>query len=567
MKRALCRFWLCLCLAALTMLAPCGARAGEALPLSGTDPAIVAALAAYADSLGLPLSALQPVTEPEETMGAQAIASLTLDNAALPVRDVSAVRYLPRLTSLTIVGGTLTNLEGLADHPSLQSITLKDCPAIDLSPLASCSRLTSVTLTWSAGYAGRGSYDLSPLAACPRLTTLTLTGRGVDNLAAVVEMDKLTTLSVEAVAVTDYSPIGALSRLTSLRLYGAPGVQVAMAFSGRSRKLASAYLGDCTLTTDANAAILQHTRLKSVGFENVHGVDATAGSWANLTSLTSLTMDGGELNDLAFVSEYLATTVVKLSDIALGESGTRCTVDFDKYFLKLTNVPSEQMVRLLAGDNRQWNYATLRMDNGQVSAGVIESIAGVKGLLSLDVQAVAADAFTATNWRGFESLQQLKLMDCAQADLAMLSVLPALNRLSITNCGVANETAIADMRKLRGLSLVGCKVADWAFLDGLTCGKNLTVLSIAGCGGPDSLAFVAGLPKLTTLSLEDAHATDVTPVAALTALNDLYLYGTPIADYAPLASLANLQWLGCNEDAVLPVLRCRVEHRRFVDVP
>lgn len=567
MKRAVYRFWPCLCLTVLLLLAPLGAQAGDALPLSEIDPAIAAALTAYADGLGQPLDALQPLSEKEEASGAQAITSLMLDNKALPVGDLSTIRYLPKLTNLTLVGGTLTDLEGLANHPTLQSITLKDCPALDLSPLLSCSRLTSITLVWSEGYAGQATYALAPLAGCPRLVSLTLSGKCVDNLAALADMDKLTNLSVEGIAAADVSPIGSLTGLTSLRLYGASGEQVAMAFSGRSAKLTSAYLGDCTLTAEANTAILQHTRLKSLGFEKVEGVDATAGGWANLTALTSLTMDGGTLADLAFLKSYLATTVVKLSDIALGESGTRCTVDFDKYFLKLDHVPSEQAVRMLAGHNRQWNYATLRMTGAQVSAEVIASLAGVKGLLSLDAQAVAPDAFTAENWRGFESLQQLKLLDCQQADLSMVNVLPALNRLALTNCSVTNETAIAGVPKLRGLSLVGCKVADWAFLDGLTCGKNLTTLSIAGCDGPGSLAFVANLPKLTTLAVEDSHATDLTPVATLTALSDLYLYGTPIADYMPLASLANMQWLGCNEGAALPALHCRVENRRFVDVP
>jgi len=567
MKQIVCRFWLCASLAVLAMLAPLGAKAEDALPLSGIDPAVAAALTACADRLGQPLDALQPLSDTQKVSGAQATTSLTLDDAALPVGDVSALRYLPKLTSLTVVGGTLTDLEGLADHPALQSITLKDCPALDLSPLASCSRLTSVTLAWSEGYKGQATYDLTPLAGCPRLATLTLSGACVDNLAALADMDTLKTLSVEDVAAADFSPVAALHGLTSLRMYGASGEQVALAFSGHSGRLTSAYVGDCTLTAEANAAIFQLARLKSLGFENVEGVDAAEAGWANLTSLTSLTMDGGTLADLAFLKKYLATTVVKLSDIALGESGTRCTVDFDKYFLKLDGVPSEQMVRMLAGDNRQWNYATLRMANGSVSAAVIASLAGVKGLLSLDVQAVATDAFAPESWRGFKTLQQLKLLDCQQADLSVVKVLPALNRIALTNCAVTHETAIAECSRLRGLSLVGCKVADWAFLDGLTCGRNLTTLSIAGCDGPDSFAFAAGLPKLTTLAVEDGRATDLTPVATLTSLSDLYLYGTPIADYTPLTSLTNLQWLGCNEGAALPDLSCRVENRRFVQVP
>ena len=109
-------------------------------------------------------------------------------------------------------------------------------------------------------------------------------------------------------------------------------------------------------------------------------------------------------------------------------------MDFDKYFLKLTNVPTDQMLTMLSGDRRQWNYATIRMRDSAVDGAVLASLAGVKGLLSLDVQAVSPDAFAAENWRGFDSLQQLKLLDCERADLSFVSVLPALNRLALTGC-------------------------------------------------------------------------------------------------------------------------------------
>ena len=135
-------------------------------------------------------------------------------------------------------------------------------------------------------------------------------------------MAGLSTLTVVDSAAADGSPIGRLTGLSSLRLYGATGEQVAAAFSGRSRRLTSAYLGHCTLTPEANAAILRQTRLKSLGFEGVQGIDTAAEGWAGLTGLTGLQMEDCALSDLGFLKGFLATTVVKLTDIALGESGT-----------------------------------------------------------------------------------------------------------------------------------------------------------------------------------------------------------------------------------------------------
>ena len=175
------------------------------------------------------------------------------------------------------------------------------------------------------------------------------------------------------------------------------------------------------------------------------------------------------------------------------------------------------MVKLLAGKHRHGKYATLRMAGGTVGAQAIARFQRA-GAASLDVQAVAEDAFTPESWRGFTSLQQLKLSNCDPANLSVLAVLPSLHRLALSNCAVQNEESIAAIRKLTHLSLVGCAVNNWAFLDTLTCGSYLTTLSIAECGGPASLAFASALPQLETLALEGAGATDLSALANRTAL-------------------------------------------------
>ena len=564
--------WICICvMLPLPALTPgvwgmdrlgVGKAEGE-LPLAEMDPAVAEALLQYADQLGQPLRTLVITSDPELVTGVQAVETLTVTGAAA----LDAIACLPRLKRLTLVGATAQTLRGLENHPSLQAVTLTDCAMTDLTPLTKCPQLTALTLERNQEPAGADGYDLTPLASCRHLTALTLTGACVDSLTALPGMDRLTTLAVTNVPVAEYAPIARLSGLTSLRLYGAPGAQVAVALAGHGWQLRNAYIGDCDLTPEANAAIFRCTRLKSLGFEQVTCVDSNVAGWVKLQALSSLTMQGGDLSGLDFLAQYISTTGVKLENVTVGRKGTRCTVDFDKYFLKLTNVPSEEILKILAGKKQQWNYATLRMESGELSGAVIAAFAGMTGLLSLDAQAVAADAFKPENWRGFQSLQQLKLRDCSQAALMALSALPALKRLVLIGCGLTGEAAIAGLHKLTLLSLAGCNVGDWAFLDGLTCARSLTTLSIAGCEGLTSAAFAARYPLLSTLVLEDTEITDLTPLVGLGALARLYVCGSPIADYTPLASLPMLQTLGCGEDAVLPVLTARVERRRFVAVP
>lgn len=557
--------WLLAGLAAFLFATP--AHALDALPLTELDPAITAALRVYAAQAGTDAAAFKRTTNPEKAEGAQAIQTLTLNDPDQPVADLGGIGYLPRLTTLTLSSPALESLTGLSGHPNLQSLTLIDCPTLDLSPLADCPRLSRLTIRRSGGYVGDAGYDLTPLAGCQRLRALSLSGNCAADLGPIGYLAKLTELSVRHVPATDYSAIGALSGLSSLTLYGAPGDQVAAAFSGRSRKMTSAYLGDCTLSSAANEAILAHRRLTSLGFENVQGVDAAAAGWAGQGSLTSLLMEGGALWDLSFLSAFTETTVVRLRDIALGADGARCTVDFDKYFCTLTDVPSDAVVEMLAGAKTRWNYATLRMAAGTLDAGVIAAFSEVSGLLSLDVDALGPDAFAPALWQGFASLEQLRLSRCQGVDLTAIASLPALKRLSLVGCALPANADLSQAKKLRSLSLIGCQVPDWTLLDGLTCGRYLTTLTLAGCGGPETLDFAAALQGLESLAVEGARATDLTPLAGLTALQSLYLYGTPIADYAPLTALADLRLLGCDEAAALPSLLCRVERRAFVDVP
>ena len=251
----------------------------------------------------------------------------------------------------------------------------------------------------------------------------------------------------------------------------------------------------------------------------------------------------------------------------MGKADTVCTVDFDKYFLALTDVPPAETLPMLTATMRQWNYVTLRMQNGQISPEQITALSGIKGLQSLDAQAVAAEAFAPECWNGFAGLQQLKLLGCKAVSLLPIGALPSLNRLALKDCDLNGESAIADMRKLRMLSLTNCAVDDWGFLDELTCGKSLTTVVLAGCDGLRSAAFASRLPALTDLVLEDTAIPELSLLTGLTNLRRLYLYGSPIADYAPLSALGALERLGCSENAVLPKLTAQVVRKRIIALP
>jgi len=443
-----------------------------------------------------------------------------------------------------------------ADCSALQTVTLINCPAMDLSPLAACPRLTSVTIVWQDGCCGTAPYDLSPLAQCARLTSLTLQGPCVEDLTPLEAMTALATLCVSSLAVKDYTPVTSL-QLKHLSLSGVPGGQVGEIFTAIGRRLESAVIGSCTLTQEACGAILQAAKLTSLRFEQVEGIDTAADAWTTLTNLSSLQMTGCALNSLAFLSSFVATVIIKLDDVAV--DGSVCSIAFDKYFLDCDNVPADAMLDFLSGSGRQWLYATVGMEAGTVSKAVIAAFADIGSLLSLDVERAAADAWSADVWQGFPRLEQLKLSDSGTVDLGFIPQLTALERLVISNTAVTGSDAVGNLPLLTQLTLLACELDSWDFLCGLT---SLTLLTAAGCNGPTTLDFAPALKHLTSLALENAPITDLSPLTGH-KLQSLYLYGCPIADYAPLTTLPNLALLSCSEDAALPQLSCRVVHARY----
>ena len=64
------------------------------------------------------------------------------------------------------------------------------------------------------------------------------------------------------------------------------------------------------------------------------------------------------------------------------------------------------------------------------------------------------------------------------------------------------------------------------------------------------LTPVAGLTNLIELWCYNTKVSDLTPLARLTNLNELWCYETQVSDLTPLAGLTKLQWLNCTNTQV-----------------
>ena len=247
------------------------AATGTALTLSGIDPAVAQALQARAQEQGETLTVLAPTRSPEKLTGAQATETLTVKGAT----SLTALAWLPRLKTLTLVGCDKLELTGLAAHPALETLTLTDCAATDLTPLAACPKLKTLTLNVSEENPATDAVELAPLAGCARLSTLCLSGVRVTGLETIPALAGLRSLTINGAQGMDVTPLAKATGLTSLWLYGTGGKALATALVGLKR-LEGLWLGDGDLTTEACAAIWNCTRLNNLGFSHMNGVSADA---------------------------------------------------------------------------------------------------------------------------------------------------------------------------------------------------------------------------------------------------------------------------------------------------
>ena len=134
-----------------------------------------------------------------------------------------------------------------------------------------------------------------------------------------------------------------------------------------------------------------------------------------------------------------------------------------------------------------------------------------------------------------------------------------LTRLEAPNANISDLTGLEHATSLTRLGLggeiVGSKdvnsntISDLSPLAGLT---NLTSLDLWGNNVSD-ISATEGLTNLTSLYFGINNISDISPVADLTNLINLGLEGNNISDISPVAGLTNLTWLNLGTNSILDV--------------
>lgn len=143
------------------------------------------------------------------------------------------------------------------------------------------------------------------------------------------------------------------------------------------------------------------------------------------------------------------------------------------------------------------------------------------------------------------TLRRLSLQANNVHDVAPLANLTALQALSIAANGLLDIKPLANLTALRLLSLHANSVSDIAPIANLSALRSLSLHA----NDVSDLAPIANLAALESLALHAHRTEDITPIANLTALTTLSISANSVLDIAPIANLTKLTSLTLNAHA------------------
>jgi len=151
----------------------------------------------------LPVTSLAPLSGLEE-LQALSIWSLELQNLAGFVA-------LPKLAELRVIETPLQNLEGIADVPSLLRVHLESCTVLEsFDGVEECEALQSIEVSHFENTAATVLSNLDALAEVPTLEELIVPEAQLSDLTPLASCSQLRHLDLEQNEVADLSPLADL---------------------------------------------------------------------------------------------------------------------------------------------------------------------------------------------------------------------------------------------------------------------------------------------------------------------------------------------------------------------
>lgn len=483
-----------------------------------------------------------------------------------PLSDLSFLKELTRIESLSLVGNRIADLSPLSELVALRSLRLSDNHITDLTPLSKLVKLEQLNLE------NNQVTDLSALSELTYLKRLYLRGNNVTDLSPLSQLSRLMELDLSNNSVADATPLHGLSRLTTLDLQGC------MELSQQQIDALRAALPSCKiLITDiptdgirfyspAIEALVREQLNRPVGAIYQSDLDA-------ITSLTVFEMTV-DFYDGAPDNPYL----VDIRDIALFRNLTVLKLDAQETLSDisplagLTKLTHLSLVCCSVSDISPLSSLTalkeLHLSSNQIET--LSPLSSLTELETLDLEGVPLSDISPLS--SCAKLSHLSLSSTGISDISPLSALSELKMLSIGFCPVGDLSPLSGLSQLSELYAYAIPCMDFSALPASikllrTAGvwkTNEAVSTLAGLTNLEALTItfsyenvnvdLSALGNMTKLkdlvvgfpggnNTNDELRLNITPLAGLHALEILQIAGPCKVDISPLSSLAKLKRL------------------------
>lgn len=216
------------------------------------------------------------------------------------ISDLSILDELDaNLTSLDLHDTLITDINPIAQHPSITTLDLEGTQIRDLRPLKVLENLKALDVS------NTQAQDLTPIASLQKLENLYALSLTAQDIQPLSKLSRLSNLSLSCRDVRDYFPIQDLTNLTHLKLYNFRSRT--LDFLSSLNQLSMLHVEGAVL--DDISALQNTFRLKQLSLKAPRL--KILPDLSNLKSLTGLTIEKSNVHNLAPISDF--TQLVSLS--------------------------------------------------------------------------------------------------------------------------------------------------------------------------------------------------------------------------------------------------------------
>jgi Leucine-rich repeat (LRR) protein len=496
--------------------------------------------------------------------------------------DLMPISKCAKLRLLSLYGTSVGDLSPLTNLTSLNNLDLSWTEGSNYD--IALSQLTNLT---SLDLVGNSISSIAFLRNLQKLVSLDLADNKIINISSIGDLTNLSWLSLEQNLVTDITPLQALVDLlyfdTSLNLLdlsaNSPNLAVFSLLQGRGASLiyspqrsapvltlptqwfmAKSQIASIPFTVSDNAVYppgfiiaAQSSNTNVIPNESLIASSSTNGVWLLTVSpfgdrigTTTITLTVTNDAGLGIVGTFPLTALnpqpVTLQDTrlqnailsAMGRSsGSVSTVDL----LDLTGLNLDHAgISNLSGLQWATNIVWLDLDDNSLS-----DLTPLTNLFRLTWISASNNFIANTSALvGLTNLQYVNLSENLITNLsAFFSGFPALTQLYLSGNAVADLSFLTNLTELAVLDLSQNDISDASKLGALT---NLSALSLRS-NQLTNIQFLTRLIQLTNLDLGNNLIIDASPLSALYSLGQLSLQQNLLTNILPLQTMTSLYYL------------------------